>query len=124
APVIDLDASTPGSDFAVTFTEGDAATLIEDPADATITDVDNTTLATLTVTITNLFDTGNEILSTDVTGTSITASYVTVPGAPGTGTLTLTGPDTLANFETVLRKVKYLNTSNAPNTTPRVINFV
>ncbi|HEX6904788.1 MAG TPA: IPTL-CTERM sorting domain-containing protein, partial [Thermoanaerobaculia bacterium] len=124
-PVIDLDADddkgTGGSDFATTYTEGNPATLIEDPVDATVTDVDNTTLASLTVTLTNLLDTGNETLATDVTGTSIVANYAV---APGTGTLTLTGPDTLANFQTVLRKVTYLNTSNAPNSTPRVINFV
>ena len=122
-PAIDLDANddkgTPGSNFAVTFTEGNAATLIEDPVDATLTDVDNTTLASLTVTLTNLLDTGFETLSADVTGTSITANYV-----PATGVLTLTGPDTVANFQTVLRKVKYRNTDNDPNTTPRVILFV
>jgi VCBS repeat-containing protein len=124
-PVVDLDANndqgTTGNDFAVTFVEGNPATLIEDPLDATVTDVDNTTLASLTVTITNLLDIGSETLSTDVTGTSITATYVL---APGTGVLTLTGPDTVANFVTVLRKVRYLNTDNVPDATPRVINFV
>jgi len=123
APVLDLDANddkgTGGSDFAVTFTEGDAAKLIEDPLDATVTDVDNTTLASLTVTITNILDPGFETLSTDVTGTSITANYV-----PATGVLTLTGPDTLANFQTVLRKVRYQNTDVDPDPTPRVIHFV
>ena len=48
-PVIDLDANddkgTAGSDFAVTFTEGDPAKLIEDPVDATMTDTDSATLA-------------------------------------------------------------------------------
>ncbi|MEO6194004.1 MAG: IPTL-CTERM sorting domain-containing protein, partial [Thermoanaerobaculia bacterium] len=123
APVVDLDADnsqgTTGSDFAVTFTEGTPAVLLEDPTDATVTDIDSPTLATLTVTITNLLDTGNETLSTDVTGTSITANYVAA-----TGVLTLTGPDTLANFRTVLRKVRYQNTDVDPDTTPRVIQFV
>ncbi len=127
-PALDLDADdsggTTGADYAITFTEGDAAKLLEDPLDATVTDIDSTTLASLTVTLTNLFDTGFETLSVDVTGTSITATYVTTPGAPGTGTLTLTGPDTLANFQTVLRKVRYVNTDTAPDATARVINFV
>jgi hypothetical protein len=121
-PLVDLDANddkgTAGNDFAVTFTEGEAAKLIEDELDATVTD-DGATLASLTVTITNLLDAGSETLSTDVTGTSITASYVAA-----TGVLTLTGPDTVANFQTVLRKVRYLNSDNAPDTTPRVIHFV
>ncbi len=123
APVLDLDADnnqgTTGSDFAVTFTEGTPAVLLEDPVDATVTDVDNTTLASLTVTITNVLDPGSETLSADVTGTSITAAYV-----PATGVLTLTGPDTVANFQTVLRKIKYQDTDVDPDTTPRVIHFV
>jgi hypothetical protein len=124
-PGIDLDADndkgTAGSDFATTFTEGDPATLIEDPVDSTVTDIDSATIASLTVTITNLLDIGNEILSADVTGTSITANYV---ADATTGVLTLTGPDTLANFETVLRKVRYLNSDTSPGTTPRVIHYV
>jgi hypothetical protein len=124
-PVLDLDANdsggTGGSDFAVTFTEGDPATLLEDPLDATVTDVDSASLASITVTLTNLLDVGAEVLSADVTGTSITANYV---AAPATGTLTLNGPDTVANFQTVLRKVRYANGDNAPNGTSRVITFV
>jgi hypothetical protein len=123
SPVIDLDANddkgTTGSDFTTTFTEGSPAVLIEDPADATVTDVDSANLASLTVTITNILDPGTEILSTDVTGTSITGNYV-----PATGVLTLTGPDTVANFQTVLRKVQYQNTDVDPDATARVIQFV
>ncbi|MEA2602915.1 MAG: hypothetical protein QOF89_3907 [Acidobacteriota bacterium] len=123
SPVVDLDANddkgTTGSDFAVTFNEGDGPKLLEDPLDATVTDVDSANLASLTVTITNLLDTGFETLSADVTGTAITANYV-----PATGVLTLTGPDTVANFQTVLRKVTYQNTDVDPDATPRVIHFV
>ncbi|MBV8857340.1 MAG: tandem-95 repeat protein, partial [Acidobacteria bacterium] len=124
-PVIDLDANddkgTSGSDFAATFVPGGAASLIEDSADASVSDVDNTTLASLTVTITNLLDSGKETLSADVTGTSITANYAESAGA---GTLTLTGPDTVANFQQVLRTVKYQDTAASPNTTARVVHFV
>jgi len=122
-PALDLDADdsggTTGAGYAVTFPEGDSARLIEDPVDATVADVDNTTLASMTVTLTNLLDTGFETLSATTSGTSIVANYV-----PATGILTLTGPDTVANFQTVLRTVRYLNTDNAPDTTPRVITFV
>ncbi|HEV7509691.1 MAG TPA: IPTL-CTERM sorting domain-containing protein [Thermoanaerobaculia bacterium] len=123
SPVLDLDANddkgTTGSDFAVTFTEGDAPKLLEDPLDATVTDVDTANLASLTVTITNVLDPGFETLSADVTGTAIVANYV-----PATGVLTLTGPDTQANFQMVLRKVKYQNTDVDPNPAARVIHFV
>src|SRR5690606_35439413 len=62
APTLDLDADddqgTGGSDFATVFVEGDPAVLLADPTDASITDVDNATLASLTVTLTNLLDPG------------------------------------------------------------------
>ena len=125
APVVDLDADddrgTMGSDFAVTFTEGDPATLMEDPVDATVADIDNATLASLTVAITTLLDVGHETLSADVTGTSISANFV---ADATTGVLTLTGPDTLANFQAVLRTVTYHNGDTSPDTTARVIHFV
>ncbi|HWM93165.1 MAG TPA: Ig-like domain-containing protein [Thermoanaerobaculia bacterium] len=128
APTIDLDANddkgTGGSDFAVTFTEGEAAKLIEDPVDAIVTDIDTATLASLTVTLTNLLDAGDEILDADLTGfPGITKNYDTTTD-PLKGVLVLTGPDTLANFQAVLRKVTYRNTDTDPDTTPRVIEFV
>ena len=128
APVIDLDADddkgTTGSDFAVTFTEGDAAKLIEDPVDATLTDVDSANIASLTVTLTNLLDAGAEVLDADLTGLpGITKSYDTTTD-PSKGVLLLTGPDTLANFQAVLRTVTYRNSDNAPDETARVIELV
>ena len=54
------------TDFAVTFTEGDAATLIEDPVDTTLADVDSATVAWLTITLTNLIDASLEVLDADV----------------------------------------------------------
>ena len=56
------------------------------------------------MTITNLVDTGAEVLAASTGGTAIVANYV----AP---TLSLTGPDTLANYQAVLRSVTYLNNS-------------
>jgi hypothetical protein len=125
APAIDLNGEpTAGGDFAVTFTEGEAAKLIEDPVDATVTDVDTATLASLTVTLANLLDAGDEFLDTDLTGfPGITKNYDTTTD-PLKGVLVLTGPDTLANFQAVLRKVTYRNTDTDPDTTPRVIEFV
>ena len=119
APVVDLDgtADDPGGDidFAVTFTEGTPAVIV-DAANLTVTDVDNPNLDSATVTITNLLDAGVETLTATTTG-SITVNYV----APA---LTLTGTDTLANYQQVLRTVTYNNTSQNPNTTARTITFV
>ena len=119
-PVVDLDgpADDPGGDvdFAVTFTEGTPVVIV-DTANLTVSDPDSPDLASATVTITNLLDAGIETLAATTTGTAITANYV----AP---TLTLSGSDTLANYQQVLRTVTYNNTSLSPNTTARIITFV
>ena len=41
----------------------------------------------------------------------------------GTGTLTLTGSDTLANYQAALRSVTYQNTSENPSTATRTVSF-
>ncbi|REJ85500.1 MAG: tandem-95 repeat protein [Acidobacteria bacterium] len=129
-PVVDLDADddqgTAGNGFAISFTDGSAASLIEDPVDATITDVDDVDLVSLTVTLTNLLNVGDEILDVDpvvLAGTSIGASYDTTTD-PSRGVLTLTGPDDLASFIAVLRTVTYENTSMDPDPAARLIEFV
>jgi hypothetical protein len=122
APLIDLDgtADDPGgdSDFAVTFTEGTPVVIV-DAANLTVGDPDNPNLVSATVTITNLQDVGLETLTATTTGTSIAAAYTAA-----TGVLSLTGADTLANYQTVLRTVTYNNTAQNPNTTVRLIDFV
>ena len=122
APALDLDANNSsgqgGADFAATFTEDGGPVAVAD-VDATLSDVDDATLVSLTVAITNLLDGADELLAADTTGTSITASYDS-----GTGALTLTGADTVANYQQVLRTVTYDNSSQDPNTTARTITFV
>ena len=120
--VLDLDANDSsgagGADFATTFTEDLGPVAIAD-VDATLLDVDDPNLTALTVTITNLLDGASEILAANTAGTSITASYDS-----GTGVLSLTGSDTVAHYQQVLRTVTYNNTSQDPNTTARTITFV
>ena len=121
-PQIDLDANnssgSPGANFRTTFTENGGAILVAD-VDASLTDADSTNLTSLTATITNLLDGTDESLSANTTGTSITASYDS-----GTGVLTLSGTDTVANYQQVLRTIRYNNTSEDPTTTSRTIDFV
>ncbi|MEZ5729493.1 MAG: hypothetical protein R3E48_16775 [Burkholderiaceae bacterium] len=121
APSIDLDANDSaagGLDFATTWIEGDGPVLIAD-TDALLTDVDSTNLQSLTVTLTNPFDGVDESLTADTSGTSISANYDS-----GTGVLSLTGADTVANYQQVLRTVSYDNASLAPETTSRIVSFV
>lgn len=121
-PQMDLDANNSsgatGADFHTTFTENGGAILIAD-ADATLIDSDSTHLTSLTATITNRLDGAAESLSAVTTGTNITASLDS-----GTGVLTLSGTDTLAHYQQVLRTITYNNTSEAPTTTSRTIEFV
>jgi large repetitive protein len=116
-PALDLNGPAAGTGYAATYTEGDPAVAIVDAAALTLTDVDNANLASATVTITNLLDGASETLSANTAGTSIVASYVG-------GVLSLTGSDTVANYETILRTVRYLNSSTAPSETARSISFV
>ena len=85
APVLDLDADDSsgksGGDYATSFTEDGGAVLIAD-ADAALSDVDSGNLSSMTVTITNLLDGADEVLSADTTGTSISASYDSGTGVP------------------------------------------
>ena len=72
-----------------------------------------------TVTITNLQDGSAESLAVDTGGTALSATY-----NPGTGVLSVTGTDTAATYEQVLRTIVYNNTSQDPNETPRVVEFI
>ena len=122
APILDLDGDdsiAPGTSFSATITEGLTPVAIAD-SDATLTDVDDATLAGgVSVTIANRIDGINEVLSANTSGTPMTATY-----NPATGTLLIDGPGTIAQFEQVLQTVTYENLSESPSTTDRVINFV
>ena len=121
APVVDLDAddsNSGGLNFSAAWTEDGGPILITD-TDAVLSDTDDVNLETITVTITNLLDGVAEVLAADTTGTSIVASYDS-----GTGVLTLSGSDTLANYQQVLRTLSYDNASDTPDATSRVITIV
>jgi Ca2+-binding RTX toxin-like protein len=60
----------------------------------------------------------------DDLGSFIFWTSLTVAYNSATNTLTLNGADTIANYEQVLKSVKYNNTKVNPNLTPRQIEFV
>ena len=64
-------------------------------------------LASMTATLTTLHT--GDVLSANTSGTSISASYDS-----GTGVLTLSNADSVANYQTVLRSIKYHNTAGGP----------
>ena len=118
-PVVDLNGSLPGTDHTVSFLEGGAPVAIAESG-ATITDVDHTQLAKLTVTLTNRPDGTAEFLAADVSGTSISPiAYDSL-----TGLLILNGPDSIENFQAVLRRITYVNTDGTPTTGARTVTVV
>jgi large repetitive protein len=97
------------------YTENQAATAIA-PA-LTVTDADSTTLTTATVTISANYVNGEDVLAF-TTQNGITGSF-----NAGTGTMTLTGTASVANYQTALESVTYVNTSENPSTAARTVTF-
>jgi hypothetical protein len=114
-PGIDLNG-TGGGDISAAFTQGEGPVALA-PA-LTLQDPESATLALATVSIRNLQDVGNELLTADTTGTSIGATY-----NAQSGVLSLFGSDSLANYQQVLRTVAYNNVANIPGPLDRAIAF-
>ncbi len=70
-----------------------------------------------TVAITGHYSSGQDVLAF-VNTANITGTF-----DPLSGILTLSGTDTVANYEAALRSVTYANTSSTPSTSPRTITF-
>jgi hypothetical protein len=108
APVVTTTGGTTG------FTEDGGAVVVD--SGVTVTDADSTNLASATVTITNPQDGASEVLSA--------SACVGLTVTPGLNTLSITGSQPVATYQTCLRSVAYNNSSQNPGTTPRVISFV
>ena len=97
-PVVDLNGAGGGTGNSSVWV-GAGAALISDPT-ATVTDADGGNLTSIKITL-NSPHTG-DVLAATTTG-SITQSFIN-------NTLTLSGSDSIANYQTVLRSVNYNNT--------------
>ncbi|MDO9420112.1 MAG: Calx-beta domain-containing protein [Herminiimonas sp.] len=114
APVLDLDASAAGTGFTNTYTENGAAISIAD-VDISITDLDGSNIQGATITLTNpqTGDSGNF----GSLPAGITASIVG-------NSIVLTGSASMADYQAAIRSLTFVNTSEIPDTTPRVITVV
>jgi VCBS repeat-containing protein len=102
----------------VGYTENDPATVVD--AGLTVSDADSTSLSGATVSIPNGFAAGQDVLElSGAAPAGIVSSY-----DAATGTLTLTGSASLADYQAALRAVAYRNTSDAPSAAARSIRFV
>ena len=121
APVVTTSGGT------TAFTEGadTASTPMAVDSEITVTDPDNATLASATVSITGNFQSGQDVLAfsntSAVTYGNIVGSY---DAATGIFTLTSEGATaTTAQWKSALRAVTYTNNSDNPNTSTRTISF-
>ncbi len=109
APVVTTSTGT------LSYMMGNAAAV--DSA-VTVSDVDSPNMASAVVRFTSGYQSGQDVLSFVNTAT-ITGTWDATQGS-----LTLTGTDTVANYQAALRAVKYQNTSGNPNTsTTRTVGF-
>ncbi|MEK6347046.1 MAG: DUF4347 domain-containing protein [Burkholderia sp.] len=114
-----------GSTGSAAFVAGDnvASTPVAVDNGITLSDLDNTTLASAVVQIGAGFHAGEDVLSFTNDGTmgNITGVY-----NPAIGVLTLISQNhsaTLAQWQAALRSITYLDTAITPNTTTRTVNF-
>ncbi|QIG96696.1 cadherin repeat domain-containing protein [Bradyrhizobium sp. 6(2017)] len=97
------------------YTENQAATVLDSAV--TVTDGDDANLVSATVQITGGYVNGEDVLAFANTAT-ITGTF-----NAATGTLTLTGTDTVANYQAALAAVTYHNTSDNPSGAPRTVTI-
>jgi trimeric autotransporter adhesin len=113
----------------LTATAGTTASFEQTPiaidTGLTVTDPDNTTLASATVAITGNFHSAEDVLA--FTNDGLTMGNIVGGYNPGIGILALTsagGSATLAQWAAALHAVTYDDTSDTPNTADRTISFV
>ena len=98
------------------FNEGQASIVITGAT--TVSDVDHTNLSGGTIQIT-----GNHLSTEDVL-TFTNAFSITGTFDASTGTMTLSGSTTKANYQSAIRSIRYLNTNvNNPSALTRTISF-
>ncbi len=111
APVLSAIEGT-----AVTYTENAAPVILSSLI--TVTDVDDDNMESATIQITGNYASTQDVLGFTSVGGILGTWY------PATGTLSLTGTSSKANYNTALRSVTYQNTSENPSTAARTVTFM
>ncbi len=114
-PALDLSAAAAGTGYTTTWDQGGAPVAIA-AADATILD-DGATMSSATIAVNS--PTATDLLSLIATlPAGITASAYNA----GTGTITLSGVGTLAQYQTALKAIGYSSTAAVPVGPTKTIN--
>jgi Ca2+-binding RTX toxin-like protein len=117
SPLIDLNGTAEGINSNASLTRPQQTVVIADNI-LKIFDKESTNLTGATITITNPQNGASEFLSATAMGN------ITIAFDAATSKLTLSGTDTIANYEQVLKSVTYTNNAVSPNPTSRQIEFV
>ena len=118
-PTIDLDTASAGTGFTTTFTENGAPIAIVG-ADS-ITDLDNAALPSATITLTNA-KAGDSL---SIAGTlPVGIDSFTDTSVAGQITVNLINSASLADYQTALAQVRFINSSENPDPTDRDITVV
>ncbi|MCW7541970.1 tandem-95 repeat protein [Aquabacterium sp. A7-Y] len=120
APVLDLDANNSsggtGAGYTTGYTEQGSGVALAD-LDLTITDVDHTTLAGATITLSNAQ--AGDLLAVGSLPAGVTAVVTSVGGQI---VVTLSGTASLADYQSAIQAVTFSNPGDAPSTTPRTVS--
>lgn len=118
APVVDLSPSNAGATGdSAAFTEGGGPVPADTNSDLSVTDVDDAELEGAAVRISNPGPADS--LTADTSGAPITATRYDAAA----GVLVLSGAAPKADYERVLRTIRYNNTSQDPGTAGRRVEF-
>jgi pectate lyase len=118
-------ATTSGGSAAFVAGNNTASTPVAIDPGITVSDLDNTTLASATVSITGNFHSSEDVLA--FTNNPATMGNIAGVYNSGTGVLTLTSSGataTIAQWQAALRSVTYTDTAVTPNNATRTISFV
>ncbi|MBR0852348.1 cadherin domain-containing protein [Bradyrhizobium diazoefficiens] len=117
APVLDLDGGSGGTSYATSYTANGPFVAIAD-SDDSVSDVDNQTLASATITLTDAK--AGDILA--ISGSLPNGiSAVITPGA-GIITVTLSGSASAASYQAALHQVVFANSGDTVDTSDRHFN--
>ena len=114
APVVDLDGNVAGAGFTTNYTANGSFVAIAD-SDASVSDADNKTLSSATITLTDA-KTGDVLAISGSLPSGISA--VITPGA-GIITVTLSGSASAASYQAALHQVVFANSGDTVDTSDR-----
>ena len=118
APVIDLNGVDAGIDNSAAYTENAAPVVLA--SGLVLTDSDDTNIESASVSVGAGFIANADYLTVNG-GTNGTVGAITFAYSAATGVLTLTGSDTLANYQAVLAQVGFESTSDTPGTSRTIV---